>query len=189
MLPFAIWNSKRNEIYTIWYRSYVDLIWCFIIHLQENTSCLNMWYDCDIRARIMLAEALARDAISHTPYHTLTERNPYFQTTITEWYANILKFFAEKMWVAFVKATHIFSAKNIRILCIESAKTVNEMTLNVKYTNILKNSSALWGFRHFSKGNMVQNRTTWYLLGVHRFTLILKINGDMGWQPSVHRRW
>ena len=28
------------------------------------------------------------------------------------------------------KATHIFSAKNIRILCIGSAKTVNEMTLN-----------------------------------------------------------
>ena len=27
------------------------------------------------------------------------------------------------------KATHIFSAKNIRILYIESAKTVNEMTL------------------------------------------------------------
>ena len=28
------------------------------------------------------------------------------------------------------KATHIFSAKNFRIVCIESAKTVNEMTLN-----------------------------------------------------------
>ena len=28
------------------------------------------------------------------------------------------------------KATHIFSAKNFRILYIESAKTVNEMTLN-----------------------------------------------------------
>ena len=28
------------------------------------------------------------------------------------------------------KATHIFSAKNIRILYMESAKTVNEMTLN-----------------------------------------------------------
>ena len=27
-------------------------------------------------------------------------------------------------------ATHIFSAKNIRILCIESAKTANEMTFN-----------------------------------------------------------
>ena len=35
------------------------------------------------------------------------------------------------------KATHIFSAKNIRILYIESAKTVNEMTLNelVKLTS------------------------------------------------------
>ena len=31
------------------------------------------------------------------------------------------------MWVAF--ATHIFSAKNIRILYIESTKTVNEMTI------------------------------------------------------------
>ena len=37
------------------------------------------------------------------------------------------------------KATHIFSAKNIRILYIESAKTVNEMTLNelVKLTTLL----------------------------------------------------
>ena len=36
------------------------------------------------------------------------------------------------------KATHIFSAKNIRILCIESAKTVNEMTLKelVKLTTL-----------------------------------------------------
>ena len=47
----------------------------------------------------------------------------------------MLKCFAEKMWVA---ATHIFSAKNIRILCTESAKTVNEMTLNelVKLTTL-----------------------------------------------------
>ena len=38
------------------------------------------------------------------------------------------------------KATHIFSAKNIRIFCIESAKTVNEMTLNdlVKLTMLWK---------------------------------------------------
>ena len=36
------------------------------------------------------------------------------------------------------KATHIFSAKNIRILYIESAKTVNEITLNefVKLTTL-----------------------------------------------------
>ena len=36
------------------------------------------------------------------------------------------------------KATHIFSAKNIRVLYIESAKTVNEMTLDelVKLTTL-----------------------------------------------------
>ena len=46
---------------------------------------------------------------------------------------NILIFFAEKNVSSFcccAKATHIFSAKKIRILCIESAETINEMTLN-----------------------------------------------------------
>ena len=51
-----------------------------------------------------------------------------------------MKFFAEKMWVAFAvqKLLTFVSAKNIRILYIESAKTVNEMTLNelVKLTTL-----------------------------------------------------
>ena len=44
----------------------------------------------------------------------------------------MLNFFAEKNVSSFcsAKATHIFSAKSIRILYIESAKTVNKMTLN-----------------------------------------------------------
>ena len=43
----------------------------------------------------------------------------------------MLKFFSEKNVSSFctTKATHIFSAKTIRILYIESAKTVNEITL------------------------------------------------------------
>ena len=42
-------------------------------------------------------------------------------------------FLLKKMWVAFAvqKLLTFFSTKNIRILYIESAKTVNEMTLNV----------------------------------------------------------
>ena len=52
----------------------------------------------------------------------------------------MLKFFAKKNVSSFcsAKATHIFLAKNIGILCIESAKTVNEMTLNelVKLTTL-----------------------------------------------------
>ena len=47
---------------------------------------------------------------------------------------------AEKMWVAFAlqKLLTFFSAKNFRILYIESAKTVSEMTLNelVKLTTL-----------------------------------------------------
>ena len=39
------------------------------------------------------------------------------------WWKNVSSFCS-------AKATHIFSAKNIRILYTESAKTVNEMTLN-----------------------------------------------------------
>ena len=51
----------------------------------------------------------------------------------------MLKFFAEKMWVAFaVQKLLTFFNKNIRILYIESDKTVNEMTLNelVKLTTL-----------------------------------------------------
>ena len=49
-------------------------------------------------------------------------------------------FLLKKMWVAFAaqKLLTFFSAKNIRILCIESAKRVNEMTLKelVKLTTL-----------------------------------------------------
>ena len=52
----------------------------------------------------------------------------------------MLKFFAKKMWVAFAvqKLLTFFQQKNIRILYIESAKTVNKMTLNelVKLTTL-----------------------------------------------------
>ena len=52
----------------------------------------------------------------------------------------MLKFLAEKMWVAFAvqKLLTFFQQKNIRILYIEFAKTVNEMTLNalVKLTTL-----------------------------------------------------
>ena len=55
------------------------------------------------------------------------------------------------------KATHIFSAKNIRILCIESAKTVNEMTLNelVKLTTLWTiGPSSFWPKKSILSGAM-----------------------------------
>ena len=58
------------------------------------------------------------------------------------------------------KATHIFSAKNIRILYIESAKTVNEMTLNelVKLTT-------LWTTGPWCS-SLPNNVWQWYLIPV-----------------------
>ena len=67
------------------------------------------------------------------------------------------------------KATHIFSAKNIRILYIESAKTVNEMTLNklVKLTMLWTtgpwslSTKQYWYFCLFLKENIYS------VLGTH----------------------
>ena len=58
------------------------------------------------------------------------------------------------------KATHIFSAKNIRILYIESAKTVNEMTRNKLFFFFF----LIWVLQPFQE----------------YFTYI---------KPIVHRRW
>ena len=72
---------------------------------------------------------------------TMSLVNDSLKFTLSD--THMLKFFADKMWVAFAvqKQLTFFSAKNIRILCIECAKTVNEMTLNelVKLTTLWKN--------------------------------------------------
>ena len=63
----------------------------------------------------------------------------------------MLKFFAEKMWVAFAvqKLLTFFQQKNFRKLYIESAKTVNEMTLNelVKLTTLWTTGPRLFSWQ------------------------------------------
>ena len=70
------------------------------------------------------------------------------------------------------KATHIFSAKNIRILYIESAKTVNEMTLNelIKLTT-------LWTAGPWNK---------WLDISCIRYYLWLQIQESWAWIPAWH---
>ena len=36
---------------------------------------------------------------------------------------------------------------------------------------------------------MLQNRVIRYFMGVHRFTPILALTGDIGWGVSTSRRW
>ena len=65
------------------------------------------------------------------------------------------------------KATHIFSAKNIRILYIESAKTVNEMTCNELFFLFFFDLgfTALSRIFHLYRANrsskVGENRRTW----------------------------
>ena len=78
----------------------------------------------------------------------------------------------------------------VYILCIYfvSFETFT-MLYNSCVVSVSDYCSTVWGFRHFKKRHMVQNRAIRYFLGVHRFTPILAIIGDMGWPLSTYRRW
>ena len=79
------------------------------------------------------------------------------------------------------KATHIFSAKNIRIFYIESAKTVNEMTLNelVKLTMLW--TTGLWFFAHYS----VSFRTIKQISMKCNITRFLSCSLVLGWKGQI----
>ena len=47
-----------------------------------------------------------------------------FVKILIEWYANMLKFFAEKMWVAFAVQKLLTFFQQKKILCIESAENI-----------------------------------------------------------------
>ncbi len=54
---------------------------------------------------------------------------------------------------------------------------------------ILDYGSEIWGFRHFDKVDSIQKKGIRIYIGVHRFTPIAAINGDMGWiHNSVKRK-
>ena len=76
---------------------------------------------------------------------------------------------------------------------IQSYKDVGFNTYSNLYNScvvpVLDYCSGVWGFKGFGKIDMIQNRAIRYFMGVHRFTPILAITGDMGWVVSTNRRW
>lgn len=54
---------------------------------------------------------------------------------------------------------------------------------------ILDYGAGVWGYRKFQAIDNIQNRAIRYFLGVHRFTPIVFLYGDVGWLPSQFRRW
>ena len=86
------------------------------------------------------------------------------------------------------KATHIFSAKNIRILYIESAKTVNEMTLNelVKLTTLWTTGPCL---SDVSKNLSVMNRRLYVLQWAKQNNQDENINTERTVTGDIHSTW
>ena len=119
-LPY-FWADKYRDIYIFWFSIKMYVVGT---HEMRMADVLLMRthniYLVKIKIRAQLFKA--NDIVSL-----------WFVKIYIKWYANKLKFFAKKNVSSFcsAKATHIFLAKkNIRRLCIETAKTVNEMTLN-----------------------------------------------------------
>ena len=54
---------------------------------------------------------------------------------------------------------------------------------------ILDYCSSIWGFKNGVECEGVQNKAIRYFLGVHKFTPLAAINGEMGWLPSKYRHY
>ena len=48
-------------------------------------------------------------------------------------------------------------------------------------------ASGVWGFREYASCNNVHHRAIQYFLGVHKFTPVLAMTGDIGWEPPCIR--
>ena len=133
------------------YRKKENIVWGFALNLLQNY----MYFYCSMK--IFQLNLSARQRITGNVilfyfifFFSYNISGPSCSKLTTSLVNDLLKFtsmiqkyaeiFCWKNVSSFcsAKATHIFSAKNIRIMYIESAKTVNEMTLNdvVKLTTL-----------------------------------------------------
>ena len=74
---------------------------------------------------------------------------------------------------------------------IHSMKEVGFKTYEKLYYNcvapVLDYCSGVWGYANYHQVDMVQNRAIRYFLGIHRFTPILAVQGEIGWPTSFLR--
>ena len=57
---------------------------------------------------------------------------------------------------------------------------------NSQVATILDYCSSIWGFKKASQCDNVQNKAIRYFWGVHKFTPIPALWGEMGWFPSKY---
>ncbi len=54
---------------------------------------------------------------------------------------------------------------------------------------ILGYCSEIWGFKKFQSSDSIQERAIRFYLGVHRFTAIPAVRGEVGWSKTRSDRW
>ena len=54
---------------------------------------------------------------------------------------------------------------------------------------VLDYGSGIWGFVNNTHSELIQNKAMRYFLGVHSFTAIPALQGEMGWKPSKFRKY
>ena len=148
--PPGVWVSSFLLLFFFFVSPWKHILWVLCKALLMNTH--NTYIHGKIRKTSgpscsKLTMSLVNDSLKFTSSDTQIRWN----------------FLLKKMWVAFAvqKLLTFFSVKNIRILYIESAKTVNQMTLNelIKLTMLWTNGpctflmkkSIIWsyGIHHF----------------------------------------
>ena len=54
---------------------------------------------------------------------------------------------------------------------------------------ILEYGSEIWGFKFYKCTDGIQERAIRFFLGLHKFTPIPALRGEIGWVSTQHRRW
>ena len=60
---------------------------------------------------------------------------------------------------------------------------------NAHVCPILDYGASVWGYKNSAQCDSVQNKAIRYFLGVHKFTPLAAINGEMGWLPCKYRHY
>ena len=118
---------------------------------------------------------------------------------------NILAYSSEYKYLGCTLSEHLDYTPTADILAKASSRALSSVLSKYKefkgldynsYSKLYKScictvmdySSAIWGFKQYDKIDTVHNRAMRAFLGVHRFTSVPAISGDMAWLTPKSRR-
>ena len=139
-----------------------------IVHFRNKRQCRTSF--------IFMYGETNLDIVSQSKYLGLV-LNEFFDLGIT---ANILSDSAGRALGAIIAKT-----KNLKDL---GFKTYQKL-FNTGFLPILNYVAEIWGFQDFACCTGIQNRAARYYLGVHKFTPILALRGELGWHSVYIDRW